>query len=177
MNNINTSSQLWTAYKQVIAFNMRDDNIRSAKFQFGRNMHMASAYVRATTATVHGKPVQPKVASLFHILAAVEMMRQLKALVSGDAEQEDDVRKLRHFCFREYFMLSGMHLCSDITTKRIVELHLGPNGLATWTMLESLGYSPSENDFWVELDGCLKAQTAEVMESIDGEMFLEAAYA
>lgn len=117
------------------------------------------------------------VTSLLHVHNAVVLMRALvEKIKAGDKGFScEQAHTQRLHWFREYFKASGLRIRSNTSIRRIVELHLGPHGLATWDMLHALGYNPADNDFWLELDGCIAAHSPfETLPEIDGAMFLGA---
>lgn len=116
--------------------------------------------------------LSPKIAALYHIHAAVELVRRLKK-DSKPVEKGSKAEKVSWF--RDYYEYTGLLVRSNSTTKYYVELHIGAHGWQTWQMLLALGYTPDQDAFWLELDSFISAPLAQAveLENVDSTLFLE----
>lgn len=115
----------------------------------------------------------PKVAALYKVHAAVELVRRLRKDVKTDGVIRVKAKKVNWF--RDYYEYTGLRIRSNSTTKYYVELHIGAHGWQTWQMLLALGYTPDQDAFWLELDSFISAprpQSVE-LENIDNTLFAE----
>lgn len=112
-----------------------------------------------------------QLASLLNVVVAIHLYKEIKKLTEDDkAASLVSIRHFRHW-LKFYGNCSSIYMRTDVTIKRAVQLHLGPHAYATWIMLESLGYDPLEEDFWVELQGLQSRGTPETLESFDTNIF------
>lgn len=114
----------------------------------------------------------PKVAALYKVHAAVELVRRLKK--DSKAGRSSFV-KPKVSWFRDYYEYTGLRIRSNSTTKYYVELHIGAHGWQMWQMLLALGYTPDQDEFWLELDSFISApivQSVE-LENVDSSLFME----
>ena len=114
-----------------------------------------------------------KVAALYHVHNAVELIRKLK---KEKSQSGSTVKTPTVNWFRGYYAHFGLRMRCNATTKYYVELHLGAQGWQTWQMLLGLGYTPDQDAFWLELDGfiCAQSMTVATMDSVDGDLFMGA---
>lgn len=115
----------------------------------------------------------PKVAALYKVHAAVELVRRIKK--DSKAGRSEILKTKKVSWFRDYYEYAGLRIRSNSTNKYYVELHIGAYGWQTWQMLLALGYTPDQDAFWLELDSFISAprpQSVE-LENIDNTLFAE----